>query len=80
MRRVISLIASFGCCAVLNGTAQQATDTSTFAQPPTGSWPTYNGDYSGRRYSPLTTINADNVGSLSLAWVSRIDAGSTRAA
>jgi alcohol dehydrogenase (cytochrome c) len=31
-------------------------------------WPTYNGDYSGRRYSSLTQINKDNVKSLKLAW------------
>lgn len=34
-------------------------------------WPTYNGDYSGRRYSPLSKINASNINSLSLAWVHR---------
>src|SRR5271155_3023446 len=35
---------------------------------PTDTWPTYNGDYSGRRYSPLDQINRSNVGSLTLAW------------
>jgi len=34
-------------------------------------WPTYNGDYSGRRHSPLNQINSSNVGSLSTAWVYR---------
>ncbi|MEO6966244.1 MAG: acido-empty-quinoprotein group A, partial [Acidobacteriaceae bacterium] len=32
------------------------------------SWPTFNGDTSGRRYSTLTQINKDNVKSLKLAW------------
>jgi len=32
------------------------------------SWPTYHGDYSGQRHSPLTTITPDNVGRLALAW------------
>ena len=36
---------------------------------------TYNGDYSGRRYSSLAQINASNVGSLSLAWVHRANTG-----
>jgi len=36
------------------------------------SWPTYNGDYSGRRFSPLTTLNTGNVQDLSLAWAARI--------
>ncbi len=38
-------------------------------------WPTYNGDYSGRRYSPLTKINAGNINSLTLAWVNRSNPG-----
>jgi alcohol dehydrogenase (cytochrome c) len=32
-------------------------------------WLTYNGDYSGRRYSGLTQITTKNVGSLRAAWV-----------
>ncbi|MGH9613521.1 MAG: acido-empty-quinoprotein group A [Bryobacteraceae bacterium] len=43
---------------------------------PAGMWPSYNGDYSGRRYSPLSQINASNVHSLALQWVYRTkDAG-----
>jgi alcohol dehydrogenase (cytochrome c) len=45
------------------------------AAPPTDSWPTYNGDYSGRRFSPLTKINDSNVDSMSLAWVYRVNVG-----
>ena len=46
------------------------------AQPPmpTDSWLTYNGDYSGRRFSPLTKINATNIDSLSLAWTWKLSA------
>jgi alcohol dehydrogenase (cytochrome c) len=32
------------------------------------SWPTYNGDMSGRRYSTLDQINKSNVKALTLAW------------
>lgn len=39
--------------------------------PPTNAWPTYNGEYSGRRFSTLGQINASNIGSLTLAWVYR---------
>jgi alcohol dehydrogenase (cytochrome c) len=49
------------------------------AKPPTDSWPTYNGDFSGRRFSPLTKINAGNVNSLSLAWVYRITGAAIKA-
>ena len=34
-------------------------------------WPTYNGDYSGRRYSTLANINQSNINALSLAWIYR---------
>src|SRR5262249_3759137 len=44
-------------------------------QPPTDTWPVYHGDYSGRRFSTLSKINASNVSSLSLAWVYRQNLG-----
>jgi acido-empty-quinoprotein group A len=43
-------------------------------------WPTYNGDYSGRRYSSLAQINASNINSLSLAWIHRANTGERQAA
>ncbi len=36
--------------------------------PPTDSWPSYHGDYSGQRHSSLTQITPQNVKSLALAW------------
>jgi alcohol dehydrogenase (cytochrome c) len=50
----------------------QSLDPKTLLKPPVDSWPTYNGDYSGRRYSPLTEINSSNIGGLTLAWFYRI--------
>ena len=44
-------------------------------KPGTDSWPTFNGDYSGRRFSTLTTITNANVHQLSLAWMYRITSG-----
>jgi alcohol dehydrogenase (cytochrome c) len=44
-------------------------------QPLADSWPTYSGDYSGRRYSALTQINAANVKNLTLAWAARLAGG-----
>jgi acido-empty-quinoprotein group A len=38
-------------------------------KPATNTWPTYNGDYSGRRFSTLNQISASNAGDLTLAWV-----------
>src|SRR5262252_485091 len=48
-------------------------DPSVLLKPPTDSWPTYHGDYTGRRYSTLTQINSDNVKTLQLAWVYRLN-------
>jgi len=48
----------------------QGLDPAALLKPAaTDTWPTYNGDYSGKRFSPLDQINAANVGALTLAWV-----------
>jgi acido-empty-quinoprotein group A len=44
-----------------------------FAQIPTDAWPTYHGDYTGRRFSTLKQINTTNVKNLTLAWVYRLN-------
>jgi alcohol dehydrogenase (cytochrome c) len=54
-------------------------------KPLKDSWPTYNGDYSGKRYSALTQIDRSNVMHLTLAWMTRVtpgagDAGTGRGA
>ncbi len=38
-------------------------------------WLTYNGDYAGRRFSPLDQINTSNVGTLRAEWAYQTDAG-----
>ena len=47
----------------------QSLKPSKLMEPPTDTWPMFNGDYSGRRFSTLNKINDANVRSLSLAWV-----------
>jgi alcohol dehydrogenase (cytochrome c) len=59
--------------AVVIGHAQTPLDPAKLLNPGTDSWPSYNGDYSGRRFSTLTKINDKNVGALSLAWVYRVN-------
>ena len=51
----------------------QMLDAAKLKQPPTDMWPTYHGDYSGRRYSPLKQINSSNVKGLTLAWMTKTD-------
>ena len=53
----------------------QGLDPSAILHPLPGSWPTYNGDYSGSRHSPLTQINQGNVKDLRLSWVYHADSG-----
>ncbi len=55
--------------------AAQGLDPTLLTKPATDSWPTYSGDYSGRRFSTLTQINQSNVKDLSLAWVSELPVG-----
>src|SRR5579863_6271741 len=64
MRRGAIVSLAFACCgllSVLAGTKQ-----------PSGDWPTYNGDYSGRRYSSLAQINQGNVSGLTIAWAAQL--------
>lgn len=60
-------------CILITGYAlnAQALNPEKLLQPPVDGWPTYNGDYSGRRFSTLTELTPANVQSLSLAWVFR---------
>jgi alcohol dehydrogenase (cytochrome c) len=49
--------------------SQQVTTEDLTAQPVGENWTSYNGDYSGRRYSSLQHINTSNVARLKAAWV-----------
>jgi alcohol dehydrogenase (cytochrome c) len=46
----------------------QDVNAAMLLHPSADSWPTYHGDYSGRRHSSLTQITPQNVKTLSLAW------------
>lgn len=66
------LAASF----VVSGMAgAQSLNPADILNPKADTWPTYSGDYSGRRYSPLTEINSGNVHGLTLAWSQRLQGG-----
>lgn len=55
--------------------AQGALDPAEILKPLTDQWRTYNGDYTGKRYSGLRDINASTVKDLSLSWVARFTTG-----
>src|SRR5580704_12527303 len=71
MRRLI-----FAIVLTCGAAAAQALDPATLLKPLGDSWPSYSGDYSGKRYSSLTQVNQSNVKNLTLAWVSRVTTGS----
>lgn len=60
---------SFAAGASAPFATAQGLDPAALLKPATNTWPTYNGDYSGRRFSTLDQINATNINSLTLAWI-----------
>jgi alcohol dehydrogenase (cytochrome c) len=54
---------------------QGGLDPAEILKPLADSWPTYSGDYSGRRYSALKQITQANVRNLGLAWTTALTAG-----
>ena len=70
MRRVITVLALVVPMGLL-AQAPTGLDPATLFKPLGESWPTYSGDYTGRRYSSLTQINQSTVKHLGLAWLSR---------
>jgi alcohol dehydrogenase (cytochrome c) len=68
MTRILSTIVLVLAAASL-AAEQSGLATAQIASPSPSSWPTYNGDYSGRRFSALTRITDRNVKHLSLAWI-----------
>ena len=65
---VLFVLALLACCVRAPMATAQSLDSTALLKPPTDTWPTYNGDYSGKRYSTLDQINARNINSLTLAW------------
>lgn len=49
--------------------ADEGLNPQVLLKPLSNAWPTFNGDYSGRRFSSLSQINQQNVDKLTLAWV-----------
>jgi alcohol dehydrogenase (cytochrome c) len=73
MKRTMVALALVGATAAV--VAGQGLDPSTLGTPPTDTWPTFNGDYTARRYSTLDQITTANVKALSLAWIYQAPGG-----
>ena len=69
-------LASLAAIAILPTlSSAQPLDPNSLFKALGESWPTYSGDYSGKRYSSLKQINSSNVKNLTLAWVSHVTGG-----
>ena len=56
----------------------QGLNPAALLKPLSDTWPTYNGDYSGRRFSTLSQINSSNIQSLAMTWMYRTNVGALR--
>ena len=68
-------IASFVVAPALLSGQGQGLDPADILKPLKDSWLTYNGDYSGKRYSLLTQINQTTVKNLTLGWFAKLTPG-----
>jgi alcohol dehydrogenase (cytochrome c) len=72
-KHVLSFAAAMFLSGLSHSLIAQNLDPSAITYPSPGSWPTYHGDYLGRRHSHLTQITPQNVGYLTLAWAFQTD-------
>lgn len=64
----------FGLSLLLSASLYaQGLDPAVIAHAPNDSWPSHNGDYSGKRFSTLRQIDKSNVDDLGLAWAFQTD-------
>ncbi|HCC57775.1 MAG TPA: acido-empty-quinoprotein group A [Solibacterales bacterium] len=75
MRTLKHFLAAGAFCLLPAMAPGQALDPALLTKPLGDAWPTYSGDYSGKRYSSLQQINAGNVKTMTLAWMSKFTAG-----
>ncbi len=77
MKRLIPIVCLLGLTAGLAALQIPAFNVTSamLLKPSPDSWPTYFGDYSGKRFSTLTKINDKNVKGLSLDWMADLSGG-----
>jgi alcohol dehydrogenase (cytochrome c) len=61
--------------ALLVAEEEGGLDPADIGRPLAESWPSYSGDYSGKRFSALTQVDQSNVKNLTLAWTTGLTAG-----
>ncbi len=71
----MKIFRKFFQAALLAVPALAQVDSAMLLKPLGDSWPSYSGDYSGKRYSSLKQINQSNVKNMTLAWTMRVAGG-----
>src|SRR5207237_10758334 len=61
--------------ALVVGQASTGLNPADLLKPLADSWPSYSGDYTGRRFSALTQVNQSNVKNLTLAFAAKVSGG-----
>ena len=77
MRRILPALAAALMTIVpaTAGAQEGGLDPASLTAPLGDSWPTYSGDYTGRRYSNLTQVSTETVKHLTLAWTVELNTG-----
>ena len=73
--KLVAEMTFIASCAISQGetSAMNVTASHLLGSPPAENWLSYNGDYSGKRYSALAQITPDNVSRLRAQWVFHSD-------
>ena len=74
-RRALLLTTALALLPVMLTGQTRGVAPGELGKPLADSWPTYSGDYSGKRYSSLKQIDQTTVKRLGLAWVAKVTAG-----
>jgi len=74
LRTALYILFFFGCLSAATGRGSEPAKIDVRSEdllvsPPEANWTSYNGDYTGRRYSRLAEINAATVPRLRAEWV-----------
>ena len=75
MTRTKLLLASILLWPIALGGQGRGVDPADLLKPLADAWPSYSGDYTGKRYSALTQVNRLNVKNLTLAWTMSLTGG-----
>ncbi len=75
IRHTLSIASLFFATTTLSFGQGAGVAPSDLLKPLAKTWPTYNGDYTGKRYSSLTAVNRQTVKNLGLAWTSQLTPG-----